>query len=70
MIMLDPNKPEDVVLFLQNRKGFVKLALSTGSPIVPVFGFNLDGSYGYWFPRHPIIEKLSRSIGFLPLVFW
>jgi 2-acylglycerol O-acyltransferase 2 len=70
VIMLDPNRPEDVVLFLKNRKGFVKLALSTGSPIVPVFGFNLDGSYGYWFPRHPYIEKLARSIGFLPLVFW
>ncbi|KAL3792785.1 hypothetical protein HJC23_002592 [Cyclotella cryptica] len=70
VILLDPKKPDDVVLFLRNRKGFIKLALSTGSPIVPVFGFNLDGSYGYWFPRHPFIEKLSRTIGFLPLVFW
>ncbi|KAL7521598.1 hypothetical protein ACHAWX_006278 [Stephanocyclus meneghinianus] len=70
VILLDPKKPDDVVLFLRNRKGFVKLALSTGSPIVPVFGFNLDGSYGYWFPRHPLIEKFSRTIGFLPLVFW
>eukprot|EP00956_Cyclotella_meneghiniana_P013990 scaffold20678_cov69-Cyclotella_meneghiniana.AAC.4 len=70
VIMLDPANPDDVILFLQNRKGFIKLALSTGSPIVPVFGFNLDGSYGYWFPKHPYIEKLARTIGFLPLIFW
>ena len=70
VIMLDKANPDDVILFLRSRKGFIKLALSTGSPIVPVFGFNLDGSYGYWFPKHPYIEKLARTIGFLPLIFW
>ena len=68
--MLDPDKPRDVVLYLQSRKGFIKLALQTGSPVVPVFGFNLDGSYGYWFPHGRFVEKLSRSMGFIPLVFW
>lgn len=70
VILLDPQKPDDLVLFLQNRKGFIKLALSTGSPIVPVFGFNLDGTFGYWFPRGALIEKLSRMIGFLPMIYW
>ena len=70
VILLDPKKPEEMVLFLKNRKGFVKLALSTGSPIVPVFCFNLGGTFGYWFPRGDVIEKLSRMIGFLPLVYW
>lgn len=70
VILLDPRKPDDLVLFLQNRKGFIKLALQTGSPIVPVFGFHLDGTFGYWFPRGAWIERLSRAIGFLPLFYW
>lgn len=70
VIMLDPSTPSDLVLYLRNRKGFVKLALATGSPIVPVFAFNLDGSYGYWIPRGRFMEKISRSIGYLPLLFW
>jgi hypothetical protein len=70
VLLQDPNNPRDVVLYLKNRKGFIKLALETGSPIVPVFCFNLDGSFGYWVPRGRMIEKLSRSLGFAPLVYW
>mmetsp|Transcript_2714 Transcript_2714/g.3867 ORF Transcript_2714/g.3867 Transcript_2714/m.3867 type:complete len:187 (-) Transcript_2714:323-883(-) len=69
-LMLDPKKPRDLALYLRNRKGFIKLALQTGSPIVPVFGFHLDGTFGYWFPRGAWIERLSRAIGFLPLFYW
>ena len=70
VIMLNPSSPRDLVLCLQNHKGFVKLALATGSPIVPVFGFNFDGSYGYWILRGPFMERLSWSLGYLPLSFW
>lgn len=70
VLMLNPEKPSDVILYLQKRKGFIKLALLTGSPVVPVFGFNLDGSYGYWFPRGPFMAKMSRLFGIVPLVFW
>lgn len=70
VLMLNPEKPEDVILYLKKRKGFIKLALTTGSPVVPVFGFGLDGSYGYWFPRGSLTEKISRWMGYVPLVFW
>jgi hypothetical protein len=69
VLMLDPDKPDDLVLYLKKRKGFIKLALTTGSPVVPVFAFNLDGSYRYWLPRGRLVEKISRAIGFAPLVF-
>lgn len=69
VLLLDPNNPEELVLFLQNRKGFVKLALENGSPIIPAFAFHAEGSYDSWIPRGKFFEKISRSIGFLPLFF-
>ncbi len=70
VLLLNPTKPQELVLYLKKRKGFIKLALTTGSPVVPVFAFNLDGSYGYWVPRGPFAEKISRVIGIAPLIFW
>ena len=70
VLLLDPTKPDDIVLYLKNRKGFIKLALSTGSPVCPCFIFNLDGSYGHWAPKGKIVEKISRQIGFLPLFYY
>jgi len=68
--LMDPKKPEELVLYLQTRKGFIKLALERGTPIVPVFIFNLDGSYGSLVPRGKFVTKMARKIGFLPLFFW
>lgn len=71
VFMLDPNNRKELVLYLRNRKGFVKLALQTGSPIVPVFAFHLDGSYKvYWLPRGKLLEIYSRWIGYFPLLYW
>ena len=67
--LMDPNNSEELVLYLQNRKGFIKQALATGSPIVPAFAFNTDGSYLYWIPRGNLVNKIARSIGFLPVFF-
>lgn len=70
VILKDPNKPDELILFLKNRKGFVKLALERGNSIVPVFVFNLDHSYGSIVPRGELITKVARAIGFLPVFFW
>lgn len=69
VILMDPKKPDELVVFLKNRKGFVKLALELGNPIVPVFAFNLDRSYYSFVPRGALMEKVARTIGFLPLFF-
>eukprot|EP00979_Chaetoceros_neogracilis_P016631 scaffold8922_cov287-Chaetoceros_neogracile.AAC.15 len=70
VVLIDPQNQNDLVLYLQNRKGFIKLALEKGTPIVPTFIFNLDGSYGYVMPRGMLVNRIARKIGFLPLFFW
>jgi len=70
VLNMDPKKPNEIPLYIKDRKGFVKLALQTGSPIVPVFFFGLHGSFGYYVPRGILISKIARTIGFLPVLFW
>ena len=70
VILLGDDNPNEIILYLNKRKGFVKLALEHGSSIVPAFSFGVDGSYGYWLPKGKVVEKIGRAIGFLPMIFW
>jgi len=73
VFLLDQSKPNDIVLFLKKRKGFIKLALKHGTPVVPCFSFGLTGSYKFCMPaiiyRNPIMLKISKLLGFLPVVY-
>lgn len=64
------SKPGVYKIVLKSRKGFVKLALRHGSPIVPVISFGetdlfdqIEGPTLFW-----IQEKLRHYIGIAPLV--
>mmetsp|Transcript_7735 Transcript_7735/g.11261 ORF Transcript_7735/g.11261 Transcript_7735/m.11261 type:complete len:366 (+) Transcript_7735:44-1141(+) len=70
VMFMEEADDNEVILYLQKRKGFVKLALETGSPIVPVYCFGVAGSYGHWIPKGDFFNKLGRAIGFLPLIYW
>lgn len=68
--LIDPKKREELLLYLRNRKGFIKLALERGTPIVPTFIFHMDESYGFVTPKGKFMNKIARKIGFLPVFFW
>mmetsp|Transcript_11350 Transcript_11350/g.20601 ORF Transcript_11350/g.20601 Transcript_11350/m.20601 type:complete len:322 (+) Transcript_11350:612-1577(+) len=69
-VMLLEKGSKDIILYLLKRKGFIKLALLHGSNIVPVFSFGVDGSYEYYLPKNVIMKKISRMIGFTPMMFF
>ncbi|XP_045468411.1 2-acylglycerol O-acyltransferase 1-like [Harmonia axyridis] len=50
-------------IVLKNRKGFIKVALRNGCPLVPVYSFGENEVYGqYEFEEGSIIRKLQRKL--------
>ena len=65
---------EEVRLVLNRRKGFVKMALTTGTPLVPSFTFGenkiytkLDNPEGSWIRRFQ--DWAQNWFGFAPVLF-
>lgn len=61
-------QPDCETVFLQKRRGFIRLAMQTGSHVVPCFAFGQTGTYKWYRPGPPLVsdaavQKLSRQIG-------
>ena len=61
-------QPGCETVFLQKRKGFIRLAMQAGSAVVPCFAFGQTATYKWCRPGPPwvsdaAVQALSRRIG-------
>jgi hypothetical protein len=65
----DPNSKE-LVIYLKNRLGMVKIAAEYGVPLIPCFIFGLRQTWHYHLPQWPWLHSIGRKVGFIPLLFF
>ncbi|KAK7360403.1 hypothetical protein VNO77_02395 [Canavalia gladiata] len=63
-------EPGCEIAFLKERRGFVRIAMETGLPLVPVFCFGQTKTYKWWKAPGKLIQNLLRFMKIIPLFYW
>eukprot|EP01126_Amoeba_proteus_P055724 TRINITY_DN6937_c0_g1_i2.p2 TRINITY_DN6937_c0_g1~~TRINITY_DN6937_c0_g1_i2.p2 ORF type:complete len:134 (-),score=23.31 TRINITY_DN6937_c0_g1_i2:113-514(-) len=58
------------IVFYKTRKGFSKVALVTGTPVVPMYLFGVTSMFSTLTDPFGIMEFISRKSGIPLLLFW
>ncbi|CAL4903620.1 unnamed protein product [Urochloa decumbens] len=62
--------PGSEVAFIKSRKGFVKIAVQNGCPLVPVFCFGQNNAYRWWNPNINLLTRIATALKSLPVFYW
>jgi 2-acylglycerol O-acyltransferase 2 len=70
--VLHIDSPDKVVtLYLQKRRGFIRIALQFGAAVVPIFAFGLHRCFDYdGVPKNNLLAKFSKAAGYVPVIFY
>ncbi|KAG5176471.1 mono-or diacylglycerol acyltransferase type 2 [Tribonema minus] len=67
--IFDVNDPDEVI-FMRARKGFVRLALRSGTPLVPCYCFGNTQLFHCWYDSGNRMRAISRRLGFGVMPIW